>query len=1300
MKRLRKWQNRRQIIPLIQTTTNKASILLESFPFSSTLAIRSSLISRKTSQTVLITLLFAVVPCCTCATADLDVINSTKIMLTHQHQDETFLLHHHAWTMRRSLDETTRDVNAASDSRSPVRIFFGYFLVAIGGISLVGWAYIFYLRISYSRKLKEEEEQQLEEGHGFVASSNNKCCKGNGMGVVPVEEAESPSRSQRSEGVVKYGPYYDHVESRPMHHDPRQQNQNPRQSPKHNMKIHKKEEMIRFEDKSSNGKIRDRDDDSFARELQIATRVDRHIWVEHESRKKAVDQKQRQQQQQQQQQQTKVPPSLHPSESSTPYFSGIQGFDFWGWKQGWGGETGNTASQNGYDPQSPKVSYLPTRLQSRPREDLQTRPGSINNQNFDNNHRSNYRSVRGDEFRDYPHHLEMNDSDPSDVILSDSSSANYSSAASNSSYAGKQSSVEEGEHDGEEDGFELIGYLKGRNDGMNEYLLNPIPASDDTSFGNGSGMEMSLGAATTNTNQTGSSHGRGSERRGFYVLKEDYDLIHEYIPKEEYDAAVMAVTEVLKNSPRNSPRNSPQRARQDTMQMSRGGCLTKSYQSAPSDERNSSLRSESNSVSDYESTSINPYNTQTSLDSSTTESESKLSKDIFNELRNVSAFIRKYEKKKSFKRTHHRTQNYDNGYDTIDSSNDTNTFTSSNSQPSMTVTSVSETDSAFQGDKKQRVRMPTFGKKKKKDRVVENEVEDFEVNVKSKKKRSKKNKSKMRVFPPRYPGHKKIGDSDREEYDDGDDDDDDVIIVANSLVHGSKLPRRQLPVAGNGQYPDIGMNPSGDSSASDANFLRNEIESFFSQKDTSMSVMSESIEVLHVPNSANSNSAPKNTPTGRSPLAQKTPIQLPISSERPSAGDSGRLGAAPFDPSDSPKLLLNQFEKKAAETPPPSTVRVKEKVKSLTPLASSKKDTLPVYGNTVHSPHSSSKYETSIPPPIPLAQSAKTMFQSGARSIASMIDRTRQTSKEENGPSQHQRQDIQSGVATSVNKTPNEQRTGTSTTRQQSKNASFAGLETRLQYGARSLLYMFEAKEEKDDSVPPKPSSSPQKSAEENNTGTGTLSNRLEQIRRSVKYRAVSSNNKTNNTNTSSSSPKSLSHNVNRGKNEQTPKDSQVVYDEEQPTVSRKVQVATFVSPLEHEQVISPASTHGIRNAHQRTPPGKLYRPDLMSISQQSGDDTTESPVRTNRDFTHMNMTSSSSSPPNMISAHSRFSPGNHHRDANNNSGSTVGSTTSNTKNLISIFESRRASTNGIFPPGEHWQYTGKLKPQRNTFAR
>jgi len=147
-------------------------------------------------------------------------------------------------------------------------------------------------------------------------------------------------------------------------------------------------------------------------------------------------------------------------------------------------------------------------------------------------------------------------------------------------------------------------------------------------------MEMSLGATTAVTNQTASTTGKGSEGRGFYVIDEQNDLMHEYIPKEEYDAAVMAAAHVLKNSPQNSPRNSPLRGRSEgeihNTWLNENGELDR-VPSAPSDEHDSRCpplmtrtqeSSEGHSVSVDESISMNPTTAHMSLDSSTANQRS------------------------------------------------------------------------------------------------------------------------------------------------------------------------------------------------------------------------------------------------------------------------------------------------------------------------------------------------------------------------------------------------------------------------------------------------------------------------------------------------------------------------------------------------------------------------------------------------------------------------------------------------------------------------------------------------------
>jgi len=56
-----------------------------------------------------------------------------------------------------------------------------------------------------------------------------------------------------------------------------------------------------------------------------------------------------------------------------------------------------------------------------------------------------------------------------------------------------------------------------------------------------------------------------------------------------------------------------------------------------------------------------------------------------------------------------------------------------------------------------------------------------------------------------------------------------------------------------------------------------------------------------------------------------------------------------------------------------------------------------------------------------------------------------------------------------------------------------------------------------------------------------------------------------------------------------------------------------------------------------------------------------------------------------------RAEMGNNHQYSSQKAGSTVESTASSSaRNLISMFESKRSNTNAIFPPGEHWQYSGK----------
>jgi hypothetical protein len=224
----------------------------------------------------------------------------------------------------------------------------------------------------------------------------------------------------------------------------------------------------------------------------------------------------------------------------------------------------------------------------------------------------------------------------------------------------------------------------------------------------------------------------------------------------------MAAAHTLKNPPRNSPRNSSLRGRSEAD--IHNTWLDEKRElhrvpSSPSDEHDSRYpplmtstqeSSEGYSVSVDESLSMDRTR---DLDSSTGEIEPALSKDIYNELKNASAFIRNYEKDKSKGDSSHLWSSDRN--EIVDSSYDTNTFYSNESQPFITLPSTSEAESTSKEKKMNKNRKPTFGRKKK-GRAFQDEVSDFEVKVKSKQK-SKKN-SKLRMLPPRHRTHKEMGD--------------------------------------------------------------------------------------------------------------------------------------------------------------------------------------------------------------------------------------------------------------------------------------------------------------------------------------------------------------------------------------------------------------------------------------------------------------------------------------------------------------------------------------------------------------
>ena len=786
------------------------------------------------------------------------------------------------------------------------------------------------------------------------------------------------------------------------------------------------------------------------------------------------------------------------------------------------------------------------------------------------------------------------------------------------------------------------------------------------------------------------------------MIDGDNDLTDEYIPKDEYNAAVRAAASVLKNL----PRNSPQKTRHGSQGHSdRFGNLLNSYPSDersgfapsipsrfPSDERtrtsarlNAQYDSEGYSLSVDESSSFDP----TAVHSSSVDNSSDptLSNEIFKELKSVSNFIRRYEKKQS-KEEKNENWKVETSNNTIDLSQDTNTFHSSSSQPSLMHTSASETDSRSKGERK--MRFPTFSRKKK-GYVQESDFSDLEVNVKSKKKKRSKNIGRKKylknVLPPRH-AHLSVPSRDNDE---DDDEDDDVVMMPNP-----RRQRRQLPVAGNGEYPGIGVSPSGESGASDAKFLRNEIESFFSHKDTSASVMSESIEVLHRPITNNSKSeviSQQSREKAQMDSSYGNDSTFATENTNEETGEFNRLGAAPFNPRESP----------IKRSPLPDTVSISpgsrrgKTSKRTTPLASSKHDTERLYPEATPpqtgKTHYDSSYDSSQ---VPIAQSARTILQSGAQSIAMMLDRNRQSPKEDSSPN------LGSGAGSSKRSISKQQFSKDHDHQEISPDPPAPRTqgqisESKMHGGAKSLLSLFDASSDSHsgplhflgENTFDDPSNKP-------NNGdrniTSRISNRLEQIRRNVNERranniSLSPRNGNDNENESTRRTQQSDHSPRTSRSSQTSNNYN-----EGVARSKKVQVATFIEP-EEMNIISPSNTIGVRRERK---PGRLLRPGL-NISQQSGDDTTEgegSRSQTNTDTPDRGSVSGSGrqrqEPKNEINiGHEGSSPRFQFQKtvpAVSKASSNAGSVNSNARNLISMFESNRSNNNAIFPPGENWQ--------------
>lgn len=596
--------------------------------------------------------------------------------------------------------------------------------------------------------------------------------------------------------------------------------------------------------------------DSFGKELEKAANVDRHAWLMNEGHRKRSEAM------------SKFVPSLAPPAKDVISVSA------------WSADEKHPPRQNSVNlPSSFLSRYMPSV------EDMR---------------RSMARVANHSPF------VAPNPSDPGDLVFTSGSSTDTGS------YAGLNSSTEEGEH-----GFEVIDYRTNASDEMNANLLNPIPAGDDDSLGHRSGMEMSLG---TDEGLISSS----SSVRGFFVIDEESDMVHEYIPQEEYEAAVQAAAAVIQNRLTPRPRDE---------ELGLGD--------APSDELQGNFRTAKNiggGISVDSSSESNPAivsQSTSSLSSEPTDGESLLSPDVFKELKSMSIFLKHYEKKKAQKLKKQNLKskssiedNQPSRWGELSENDDTTTFSNDTStlDSRQSIQLSTDTDSK-ESYRKRRFRRPTFARKKKQgDKEQYSKLEaklDHTTKISS--------KPGLPPFSPQSPIEKRI--------------DDDVRKGVSSTTPRNKIAKTKLPVtlpvtprtknkrdirdsnlsswplnpATREQNKEISVvkrddpNVSRDSGNSDAEFLANEIVSFFDDQEPfqhnfkeskSPVISSEKLTIDFSKDSASQVGNKAVTSPSTSPSTSQSTYSSIFSGSE--TGNLNRLGAAPFNVKEAEAVVTSE----------------------------------------------------------------------------------------------------------------------------------------------------------------------------------------------------------------------------------------------------------------------------------------------------------------------------------------------------------------------------------------------------------
>jgi len=474
--------------------------------------------------------------------------------------------------------------------------------------------------------------------------------------------------------------------------------------------------------------------------------------------------------------------------------------------------------------------------------------------------------------------------DPDDLVLTSGSSTS-------SSYIGKNSSVEEDEGSG----FEVINYHD-TSDEMNAHLLNPVPVGDDESFGQQSGMEMSLG---TDNDTNGSL-----SPKGFFAIDNENDMRYDYISPEEYEAAVEAAALVLnKGLDDLSPMPSDE---QMGLSLNPSDEIMQDYTDIfPSSQTEKKLNEtrDTDPVLSSSSMTSSSNSQPISIDDGKSNNSGESILNVFKELKNVSIFLKRFERKKSRKLQKAReekaiqksihssewTRDEESGStDNLNISTDASKLTSTLPLPSNQF-DVNNKDNKKQ---KPRFRRPSFVRKMS----GSAEVTDLRHGHEYKKGSIKTSRAKTPHLPP-LPNNNLTKNS----------------IITNSIINRIKNQEQPFATTDTQQMsvleskstknlqskiqpfsPEVRSvvsNPSPDSSMSEATFLEAEIESFFSQKEPSLSNLLSENGSSFQQNKINQQSVTKDITFNASFDTVQT--NSSVTSDR---GKFNRLGIVPFDP--------------------------------------------------------------------------------------------------------------------------------------------------------------------------------------------------------------------------------------------------------------------------------------------------------------------------------------------------------------------------------------------------------------------